>query len=161
MKLHRALGTWGITLGKTYRDIRFDWPSLRQRRSSWVHLFVRQPSSKSWYVLTWHGWQLLRREDSWGTYKGVTANGPAKRRPPLYEFPDGGIAHRAWELRSAWKPYQLVDWYGQQMEVMSFPSPERLSVTIMLRQPGDPTTLQEVVLEQYLPDTGPVNYAAK
>ena len=157
-KLHFALGCLGWTLGSVYRDLRID-------RLDWsLHLFVcrgkatgtHECHSKSWYVLRRGGWYLLRREDRWGEYRGKTQNGEARRRAPLYEYPDEGISQRAWQLRTFFKPYQLIDWYGRQVEVISYPSPEKMSVNLMIREPGDPTTLEEVVLQNFIPPTGPV-----
>jgi hypothetical protein len=145
-KLHYALKCLGVTVGKTYRDLRIDW------RDCSLHLFVNDKESKSWYVLKRRGWKLLRRENRFGTFNGLTG----RHSPPLYEFPGEGVPNRAWELRSEFRPYQIIDWYGRRLEAISFPSPEKNRVTLMVREPDDPTTLEEVVLETYIPDFGPI-----
>lgn len=107
-------------------------------------------TDRSWYRLERTGfrfrWALTRREDRWGQWNVLTGT----RRPPLYDMPEEGIPQRAWKLRQYFRPYQIIDWYGKTMEVISFPSPEKRSVNLMIREPNDPTTLTEVILEQYL-----------
>jgi hypothetical protein len=133
---------FGLRLRTSYRDI--EW------RDGGLRLFIalnregdEAITVRSWYVLTLNGWKLLRREDRWGEWVR------GKRRPPLLDAPSS-IPDRAWELRKFFRPYQLIDWYGRKKEVISFPSPEARSVTLMLREPGDPTTLEEVRLEEYV-----------
>ena len=147
------LGPWGFTFRDTYRDLVID---LLDRS---LHLFVAAHKSdaarhsKSWYVLKHKGfrlyWYLLRREDRWGTFRNSTQSGSAYRRVPLLDRPVD-ISQRAWELRDEFKPYQIIDWYGKRREVMSYPCPERNGISIMLRTPDDPTTLQEYLLEEYI-----------
>lgn len=143
IRLHWALGCLGITIGSTYRDIRVD------TRDWTLHLFVRSPDSKSWYQRRGATWILLRREDVWGTYRCALDNTPAHRRPALRDRP-ASIPDRAWELRRDFVPYKVIDWYGEQLEVISYPCPEKNRVTVLLRELNNPGTLQEVALEEYV-----------
>lgn len=153
----KGLGTLGFNFATKHVDFSFNWG---RHLIMFVALYAGAASEhrvqqRSWYCLTWHGWQLQRREDAFGRwYRNALSGGQWEvcghgyRRVPLLARP-ASIPQRAWELRQQFKPYQLVDWYGQQLEVISFPSPERNSVIVMMRQRNDPTTLQEVTLEQY------------
>lgn len=149
----KGIGTFGIKVGNNYADITIMEGVLRlftsvDENGKWGRF---ASTRRSWYKLTRKGWQLLKREDFWGEWQ----NG--KRRPPLYELPEQGIPQRAWELREYFQPWKIIeDWYGQRVEVISFPSPENHKVTVMMRMmPGDPTSMVEVVLEDYLPECGP------
>ena len=148
-----GLGTLGFKVCGHYVDFCISRGALRMftalERNGVYEKFCF--TVRSWYKLTRDGWQLLKREDFWGTWQH------GKRRPPLYDLPDSGTTvDRAWELRQYFKPYQIIDWYGRTLEVISFPSPEKLSVTVMLREPNDPTTMFEETLEQFMPGIGPV-----
>lgn len=156
-----GLGTLGLKLGSNYGDVCIARGAVRLFTSiEQNNVFGNFCSTRrSWYQLKRTGWRLHwrlnKRDDFWGTWQ----NG--KRRPPLYELPQGGVPQRAWELRNHFAPYKIIEWYGRRLECISFPSPERLAVTVMLREPNDPTTMFEETLEQYLPDTGPIQRAER
>jgi len=145
-----GLGTLAFRFSDHYTNYTIQNSSVQKYVARYATFDHSHITERSWYRLTRAGWQLFKREDRWGEWK----NGV--RRPPLYEQPSAGIPQRAWELRAYFKPYQKIDWYGQQLEVISYPCPEKDRVTLMVREPDDPTTLQEVVLENYIPELGPV-----
>lgn len=140
-----GLGTLGVHIGNYYSDIHVkNWRVYRfVAHTSPVEADRTYITQRSWYRLDIDGWKLLKREDRWGCWKA------GKRQPPLMDMPDNTLA-RAFKLRDAFRPFQIIDWYGKTMEVFSFPFPNKASMGLMLREPNDPTTLQEVVLEEYV-----------
>lgn len=145
-----GLGTLGFRFKTHYVDFSIVSGALQLFVAQYTIFDKNHFTNRSWYHLKNFSWILVKREDAWGEWK----NG--KRRPPLYEPPEGGIVQRAWDLRQYFKPYQIIDWYGEQREVISFPCPENNRVTLMIREFNDPTTLTEVVLENYVPEYGPI-----
>jgi hypothetical protein len=154
MRLHlpwgSGLGTLGLTTSTAYRDIR------RDKSGAW-YLFVSDqqdyrglPQRQSWYKLRCSAWQLrwvlLRRVDKFGEWKQL--QGKPRRKPMMWVVENAAEAavRQARLLGQELKPYKTIDWYGAIMECISYPFPEKASVRIMLRQPGDPTTMVEQVL---------------
>lgn len=143
-----GLGALGITTDKHYVDYRVEsFGEERvfrkfEARYIWDEHGEQQIVMRSWWRWRGFGWKLMKREDQWGTWQ----NG--RRRPAMREAP-AELLERSFELRKFFKPYQHIDWYGEHLEVISYPSPERWRMTLMVREPGDPTTLREIVLEEY------------
>lgn len=157
----KGIGTLGFNFATKHVDYSFNWLwEFIKFVAVYTAATGKQVQQRSWYKLTMQGWQLLRREDQFGRWycgRTMVDHHPTRqqvvngglRLMPLLERP-ADIPQRAWQLRPLFKPYTMVDWYGAQLEVISYPSPESNSVTVMLRQFNDPTTMQEVVLEQYI-----------
>lgn len=162
----RGIGTLAFNFDTKHVDFSINWShELIKFVAMYKQGSQSQVQQRSWYKLTRNGWQLLRREDQFGRWTrnhpgaqgGKYANGISERlelvndgvrRIPRLERP-ADIPARAWALRKQFTPYTLIDWCGMQLEVISFPSPEKNSVAVMLREFNEPTTMHEVTLEQY------------
>jgi hypothetical protein len=147
------LGCLGFVFEDRYVDFWYEF-------GVW-HMFVRRDfgntgvtRDKSWYRLTWRsGVELTKREDRWGSWHEGLYGG--RRKPPLMEYPLDGMLERALSYRANFTPYKIIDWYGERREVISFPFPHedtsKPSIRVMMRRtPGDPTSMIEEILEEYL-----------
>lgn len=145
-----GLGCWGLSTSKSYRDIRHD-------KGGW-YVFVGDryderslPQRQSWYKVVRIGWKLrlklLRRVDKFGEWQ-LTKDGKSHRKPMLWVTANAAkcIEEQTRRLARELRPYQVIDWYGRTVEIISCPFPTKDGIHVMLQLPGDPTTMTEQTL---------------
>lgn len=130
--------------------IRFFFHEGRLRKYVARHLFEDQ-DEKSWYKFTWEGWRLYRRESYVGRWWEDPKSGDTNSNPgdaSISEVIDPN-SDLYWHLRehSGFKPYNIIDWYGEKLEVISYPYPSNdQDVYVNMRKFNDPTTMQRYCL---------------
>src|SRR5512133_1343323 len=123
----RGIGTYGFNFTNKRVDFHKNWDG------KWIKFVAEWDGSianmkrRSWYVREKRAWRLYKREDEFGNWH-LNVHRPTKRPRPA------NVGDRAWELRTTDKrlqPWQLLDWYGTQVEVVSFPAPSYDRTTLM------------------------------
>jgi hypothetical protein len=155
MKIHlpwlSGLGCLGLSTKSAYRDLTI----LRDGR---IQLFVGDRKDdrgltqrSSWYILQRVGlrlrWTLIKRQDEFGLWRKKTGI-----HEPMLWYVTDAYATRDWhvhQLGRRLKPYSRIDWYGEELEIISRPFPDVDSVRVLMRRPNDPTTMKEYTLLEY------------
>lgn len=144
-------GVLGVRYGRTYRDFH------RAGYGKWQMFVCRysrlgEVEYRAWYVWDSGRWNIQREEGILGAWR-VGEDGTLVHRPPLRSRPSD-VLRRCFELRKNFTPGTMLRFEDSTWEVISYPCPvmnfaTAEAVSILIRRPGDPTTLREVRVEEY------------